>query len=140
MVKVKKYLGQNFLHDKNILYTIVEAGEIKTEETVIEIGPGKGILTAELIKRAGKVIAIEKDRDLIPFLKLTFQSKKNFELVEADALKWNPPQTPYKVIANIPYYITSPLLNHFLKEQFIPGFRPFLRNYDVIYNLLYLTF
>ena len=124
MVKAKKHLGQNFLHDKDVLHAIVEAGEIKDTDTIIEVGPGEGFLTKELIKRAGKVIAIEKDRDLLPFLKLDFRKFKNFELVEGDALRFTPPQGPYKVIANIPYYITSPLLNHFLNEQITHGQPP----------------
>ena len=123
-VKAKKCLGQNFLHDQNVLRSIVEAGEIKAEDTVVEIGPGEGALTAELVKRAGKLLAIEKDRDLIPFLHLDFKSFKNFELIQGDALEWAPPSESYKVIANIPYYITSPLLNHFLKEQFMRGNPP----------------
>lgn len=124
MVKAKKWLGQNFLHDDGVLNAIVKAGELSPNDTVIEIGPGRGALTRELIKKAGKVIAIEMDEDLIFPLKLEFVTEKNFQLIHGDALSFVPPKEPYKLIANIPYYITSPLLNHFLKEQFANGTPP----------------
>jgi len=120
----KKSLGQNFLKDQNILDQILEAAELNPDETVLEIGPGKGALTQGLIERAGRVIAVELDRDLIPFLKIDFGKNKNFELVHADALTYTPPEEPYKIVANIPYYITSPLLNHYLAEQFLGGNPP----------------
>jgi len=126
MVKAKKHLGQNFLHDEGVLKDIVEAGELSGADTVIEIGPGKGALTRELIPKAGKVIAVEMDEDLIFPLKLEFVTEKNFQLIHGNALTFTPPEGAYKVIANIPYYITSPLLNHFLKEQFLEGNPPVL--------------
>ncbi len=123
-VRAKKSLGQNFLHDESVLEDIVNASEIQSDETLVEIGPGEGFLTRALLEKAGKVLAIEIDRDLYPWLKMDFGKNSKFTLIEGDALHYNPPEGPYKVIANIPYYITSPLLTHFLQEQFEEGNPP----------------
>lgn len=125
-MKAKKHLGQNFLHDLGALSDILKASELQPTDTVVEIGPGRGFLTEELVKKAGKLIAVELDDDLIPFLKASFITSKNFTLVHQDALTFVPPSEPYKLIANIPYYITSPILNHFLVEQFEGGNPPTL--------------
>lgn len=122
----KKSLGQNFLQDEGILKQIIEAAELEPSDHVLEIGPGKGALTDQLLERAGKVTAVELDDRLIPFLKMDYAKYKNFELVHGDALTYTPPSTPYKIVANIPYYITSPLLNHYLMEQFLGGNPPSL--------------
>ena len=90
------------------------AAKLSGSETVVEVGPGTGILTEALLERAKKVIAIEKDDRLILQLKAHFILHPNFELIHADALKWQPPATPYHLVANIPYYITSPLIDHFI--------------------------
>lgn len=123
-VRAKKSLGQNFLHDQNVLKDILEAGAIESSETVVEIGPGEGFLTKALLEKAGQVIAIELDRDLYPWLKMDFGKNPKFTLIEGDALRYEAPKTPYKLIANIPYYITSPILTHFLQEQFENGNPP----------------
>ncbi len=123
-LKAKKSLGQNFLKDDAVIKDIIVAGEVSSEDTVIEIGPGKGSLTKHLLEKAGKLIAIELDKDLIPWLKMDFGKNKHFELIHGDALRYEPEVKNYKVIANIPYYITSPLLNHFLREQFQRGNPP----------------
>jgi 16S rRNA (adenine1518-N6/adenine1519-N6)-dimethyltransferase len=124
MTYAKKSLGQNFLHDTAVLKDILDAGELKTTDRVIEIGPGEGFLTRALLSKVAHLTAIELDHDLIPWLKMDFGKDPKFELVEGDALKFSPSETPYKLIANIPYYITSPLLNHFLLEQFLNGHPP----------------
>lgn len=124
IVRAKKYLGQNFLHDHEVLSDITKAGELTKTDTVVEIGPGLGFLTEELLKKTGRVIAVELDKDLLPGLKTRFFNNKHFTLIHEDALKFAPPAGPYKLIANIPYYITSPILNHFLLEQFICGNPP----------------
>ncbi|MFA5820669.1 MAG: 16S rRNA (adenine(1518)-N(6)/adenine(1519)-N(6))-dimethyltransferase RsmA [Candidatus Gracilibacteria bacterium] len=113
----KKRFGQNFLINAGILKNIVNAANIKSTDHVIEIGPGLGVLTEELIKKAKKITSIELDNHLIPLLKTRFSDQKNFELLHMDALKFTPPKTPYKIVANIPYNITSPLLNHFLQAK-----------------------
>ncbi len=124
MHKAKKALGQNFLTDQHVLEEILEAAELCKTDTILEVGPGKGMLTRALLERAGKVIAVEYDADLIPLLQSEFGREKHFELVEQDALRYQAPSGPYKIVANLPYYITSPLLNHFLLDQFLNGNPP----------------
>lgn len=113
----KKSLGQNFLTNTETLLKILDAADLKNTDSVIEIGPGHGILTEELIKKAGNITSIELDDDLIPELTKKFINNKNFKLVHNNALNFDPPNTAYKLVANIPYYITSPIINHFLREQ-----------------------
>jgi 16S rRNA (adenine1518-N6/adenine1519-N6)-dimethyltransferase len=107
----KKRLGQHFLHDPGILRRIAEALAITADDTVLEIGPGPGGLTAELVRRTERLVAIEKDRDLIPVLRARFPS---LLLAEGDALDldWRSltGAGPLRIIGNIPYNITSPLL------------------------------
>lgn len=104
-------LGQNFLINKEVLKKIADAADLKNGETVIEIGPGHGELTAYLLESGARVIAIEKDRELIHQLKEKFKNK-NFELIEGDALKILPALNlgSCKLAGNIPYYITGKLL------------------------------
>ena len=114
----KKSLGQNFLVDENILNKIIEAGEIGKCEKVLEIGPGLGFLTGKLIEKGAKVTALELDTGLIELLK---HEHKEAEVINIDALKYDPPAGPYKIVANIPYYITSPLISHFLEAKNKPS-------------------
>lgn len=117
--KHQKSLGQNFLRHPEIAEKIAAAGNITKNDTVVEIGPGLGILTEYLAKSAGNVIAIELDKRLQEPLEKKIQFSPNVTLIFENALTWDPPKTPYKIIANIPYSITSPLLNHFIKDQFM---------------------
>ena len=115
-VTPKKSLGQNFLVNQGILEKIIRAARITSNDTVVEVGPGTGTLTQELAQRAGNVIAIEKDHRLIPELQERFGNRANIKIVEDDVLDFSPPRhkltaKSYKLIGNIPYYITS----HFLK-------------------------
>ena len=114
--KAKKHLGQNFLTSEKALNKIVNSGEIETADFVLEIGPGTGNLTRLLYDKTKKFLALEKDTDMQEYL-------KEFPVEFTDAMQFNPNELPknYKVIANIPYYITSPLINHFLKEEFKKG-------------------
>jgi len=112
-VKAKKELGQNFLTSTSIVEKIAKSAEIAKTDTVIEIGPGLGILTNELCKLAKKVISVELDASLIPKIKETVKYK-NLEIINQNALKFIPEEKIYKIVANIPYYITSPLITHFL--------------------------
>ena len=115
-----KSLGQNFLIDENVLEKIVNAAELSEKDYVLEIGPGLGTLTQELSKRSGKVVAIEKDKMLAKLLQGKF---KNAEIVEGDVLKLNVNEVveksfqgqKYKLVANIPYYITSKIIKYFLE-------------------------
>ena len=130
-ISPSKKLGQNFLVDESALETIVETSDISPDETLVEIGPGLGVLTIELAKRANKVIAIEKDKNMAEILAdtLTALDIKNVDIINADALSddyelsaygGSPAGrqiTSYKLIANLPYYITSPLIRKFLEIE-----------------------
>jgi 16S rRNA (adenine1518-N6/adenine1519-N6)-dimethyltransferase len=131
-LRAKKGLGQNFLIDGEVLETIVTAAGLTPADTVIEVGPGLGILTAELAKRAGWVIAIELDNRLADILTKTLPYD-NIVILNEDVLGTEPsallqghaPPFPsalssYKVVANLPYYITSPVLRHFLEAPIKP--------------------
>lgn len=115
----KKSLGQNFLSDKNVLRDIVKVSQISAAQTIIEVGPGTGNLTEYLLETGAKVIAIEKDTSLIPVLEKRFHGIKNLQIVHNDILTWKDRifLDNYSVIANIPYYITSPILKLFLEDS-----------------------
>ncbi|MBM3118853.1 MAG: ribosomal RNA small subunit methyltransferase A [Chloroflexi bacterium] len=119
-LRARKSLGQHFLIDETILETIIEAAELSPKDTVVEVGPGLGVLTIELAPRAGNVIAVELDNELASLLKHRLASHDNLRVVNADILKVNPSQLlegkrSYKVVANLPYYITSPVLRYFVE-------------------------
>ena len=119
----KKSLGQNFLVNKGVVQKILNAAEITNSDLVLEIGTGKGVLTEELRKKANRVIAIEKDHRLINDLKNTFREFSNVEIIEDDVLKFDPYSIihiPYKIVANIPYYITSHLLKTIFEKWPMP--------------------
>lgn len=130
-VKAKKHLGQNFLTSEEIVKKIVKAAKITSKDTVLEIGPGLGILTIELAKHAKKIISVELDTSIIPILKCNLKNeltKKELEkitIVNEDALRFTPTTKTlgktYKIVANIPYYITSPLIAHFLTSSHRPS-------------------
>ena len=100
-----------------IIEKIIETANIEKKDNIVEIGPGLGVLTEKLLQQAKHVQAIEYDKKLIPILKHTLSHHQNLELIEGDALKTAPPSYPYKIVANIPYYITSPLINHYLQPK-----------------------
>lgn len=122
-----KSLGQNFLSDIHIIEDIVDGSDIEPEDLVIEIGPGMGVLTAAAAERAGKVIAVEIDKKLIPILKETLAEYDNVEIINADIMKTdlteiveaNRPADGGKVrvIGNLPYYITTPIIMKLLEES-----------------------
>ena len=124
-IKAKKSLGQNFLKNKKVLEKIVEISEIKKGEIVLEVGPGKGALTEKILNAGAKVIAIEKDSRMIPYLEQKFApqiSAGNLEIFEDDALfldyqKINLSQKKFKIIANLPYYITGKFLSNVLSAK-----------------------
>ncbi len=116
-------LGQHFLADASVLEKIVEAANITPEDTIVEIGTGLGILTKELAQLAKKVIAIELDARWIPIVKQYAGTDANADLqfINKNALHVPFPTTSYKIVANIPYHITSPLLRHaFLESPMAP--------------------
>ncbi len=119
MPRTKKSLGQHWLFDQSTLRAIIDVAKLKSEDTVLEIGPGRGPLTEMLAERCKKVVAIEKDSDLVPGLRAQFALKNNVEIIEEDILKFKldllPPK--YIVVANIPYYLTSILLRNLLSSN-----------------------
>ena len=124
-ISARKKYGQNFLIDANILRQIVEAAEINKEDLVLEIGPGLGALTEQLLKAAGKVIAVEVDQVLIPILQENLKDFTNLVLLNDDILKVDLDELlqkegdgrKAKVVANLPYYITTPIVAELLEKQ-----------------------
>jgi 16S rRNA (adenine1518-N6/adenine1519-N6)-dimethyltransferase len=129
-LRPKKSLGQNFLVDEHALNGIVRAAEITADDVVLEIGPGLGSLTCHLADAARHVIAVEIDRALIPPLRSVLSARSNVTIVEGDILKLDPTKLlsnyltlalpDYKVVANIPYYITSAIIRHLLEADIKP--------------------
>lgn len=124
-IYANKSLGQNFLIDENVVETIVNSANITNEDLVIEIGPGLGTLTKELLKKAGKVICIELDTKMLKILKDRFE---NLEVINEDVLKVNLGELirkqkntnslkKAKIVANLPYYITTPIIMKLLEEK-----------------------
>ena len=121
IVKPKKQLGQHWLKQKSVLNKIINAADLKKSDLIIEIGPGLGILTKELAKKAGKVIAIEKDLALIPILKNNLQGLENIEIISGDALRIDLNDFKnYKVVANLPYYAATAIIRKFLESKIKP--------------------
>lgn len=121
--KFSKSLGQNFLIDDSVLTDIVEGAEVDENDLVIEIGPGVGSLTAQLIGKAKKVVSIELDNDLIPILETELGEYENFSLIHNDALKVDfneiiGEEKSVKLVANLPYYVTTPIIVRLLKENY----------------------
>lgn len=112
-LRPSKALGQNFLIDGNILDIIVEEANVRSNETVIEVGPGLGALTAKLADRAGRVVAVEKDRRLAEYIRREFP---DVELIVGDAVKVELPACD-KVVANLPYNISTPVLERFVEAE-----------------------
>jgi len=128
-IKPKKTLGQNFLNSDGALDAIIKAGRVIKGDVVLEIGPGKGALTKRLLEAGAQVIAIEKDDRLIPFLQELFSKEiksKKLTLVHGDILEFNSSlygliSNHYKLVANIPYYITGEITRKFLSGNFQPS-------------------
>ena len=108
-------LGQNFLVDKNIAKKIIKSADVSVSDTVIEIGPGKGILTEELLQKTKKIIAVEIDKKLSEELIEKYKNQKNIKIINTDFLKYNPPKKlKLKFVANLPYYISSAIIEKIL--------------------------
>ena len=121
--KFSKSLGQNFLIDDSVLEDIVNGAEVNGEDFVIEIGPGVGTLTAQLLMKAKKVTSIELDNDLIPILTEELGEHENFNLIHNDALKVDfneviGDEKSVKLVANLPYYVTTPIIVKLLKDGY----------------------
>lgn len=120
--KFKKQFGQNFITDTNLLASIADGAGVTKDSTVVEIGCGAGTLTSALAERAKKVIAFEIDRDLESVLSVTLSGVDNAEVIFRDFLKvdmraFEEKMPPYIVVANLPYYITTPLVMKFIEES-----------------------
>ena len=127
-IKANKNLGQNFLISENVVEKIIESSDINKEDLVIEIGPGLGTLTAKLLEKANKVICIELDERMVNILKDRFSLYKNFEIINDDVLKVDLKNIiknekdignvkNAKIVANLPYYITTPIIMKLLEEE-----------------------
>lgn len=127
-IKANKSLGQNFLINQEVVDKIVESSEITEEDLIIEIGPGLGTLTKKLLEKAGKVICIELDKNMVTILQDRFSNFKNFQLINEDVLKVNLKKIiqdekiknnfkSAKIVANLPYYITTPIIMKLLEEK-----------------------
>jgi len=129
--KEQKKLGQVFLQDKEVIKKVIQAAEIKSKDQILEIGPGKGVLTQAILETNANTIAIEKDPKLVKFLEDFFKNSQNLKIIHADIrnfLKTNQfytqysiLNTQYKVIGNIPYYLTSHLLRLLLESPIKPS-------------------
>lgn len=129
-IRKKKSLGQHFLRSAFYLGAVADAADIKKGETVLEIGPGEGALTEVLLAMGAKVVALEKDARLIKYLREKFEGK-DFEVVEGDALDYEPKFKTYKVVGNVPYYITGALFRKFLSCKRQPSRLVFLVQREV---------
>lgn len=116
----KKQFGQNFLVDQSVLDAIIGACDLGPADRVIEIGAGVGALTSELAQKAGHITALEIDDDLIPVLHNKFSDPTKVTILHTDVRNFTIPETPYKLIANIPYYLTSPIFRKFFLESSNP--------------------
>jgi len=136
--KAKKSLGQNFLKSEKALREIVDCSKINTGDIVLEIGPGRGALTKKLLEAGANVLAIEKDETLADELNIflkNYSEKGQLEIIKADALEFSPSNFSklknYKLVANIPYYITGALMEKFLTENNQPSSITFLVQKEV---------
>ncbi|HCJ45694.1 MAG: ribosomal RNA small subunit methyltransferase A [Candidatus Moranbacteria bacterium] len=128
-IKAKKSLGQNFLKDETVIENILALADVQPTDWVFEIGPGTGVLTSKLVERAEKVMAIELDHELVLHLTERFNASEGLSLLEGNILDMNLKEVlevsqfsehPYKIIANIPYYITAPIIRTLLSLPYQP--------------------
>ena len=139
-MRPQKGFGQNFLVNDEILKRVVTAAEVGVNDIVLEVGPGLGHLTRHLAREAGQVIAVEVDRGMVRYLRSAFQGVSNVEIVENDVLKMEPGELvgdrPYKVVANLPFYITSAILRHFFEAARRPRLLVVMLQREVAYRIL----
>jgi 16S rRNA (adenine1518-N6/adenine1519-N6)-dimethyltransferase len=153
-LRARKSLGQHFLVNSSVLKKIIAAAELNSSDIVIEIGPGPGVLTSELIKQAGYVVSIEIDKSMVELLKQTFSSASNLSLITGDILEMNPydliqqekahfpPElkvaSGYKLVANLPYYITQPIIRRFCEAGVKPKSMVIMIQKEVAKNIVAL--
>ncbi len=142
--KAKKSLGQNFLKSEPALRKIIEAGEIKKDDIILEIGPGTGALTNKLLETGIQVIAIEKDNRLFTFLENKFSEQiksgklilRNEDILNFQASAYSLKPSAYKIIANIPYNITGAILKKFLTEKYQPELMVLMVQHEVARRII----
>ena len=134
-------MGQHFLADADIVGQIVTAAELAPQDTVLEIGPGRGFLTRQLVAQAGRVFALELDDALADSLAQRLDNPSNLTVVPGDARSIDVSsligaQTPYKMVANLPYYAANPIVRHFLEEQLQPSLMVVMLQKEVAQSML----
>ena len=139
-IRPNKAFGQNFLVDRSVLLCIVEAAEIHADDQVLELGAGTGVLTRELAKRARRVVAVELEREMLSLLTKTTRNCTNIEILERNLLYVDPTEIfgsePYKLVANLPYYITAPTFRHFLESANPPRLFVVMVQYEVAQRIV----
>jgi len=139
-MRTNKSFGQNFLIDRSILERMVEAAEIELNDQVLELGAGTGVLTRELARRARRVVAVELERDMLTLLAQTTGALPNVERLARNLLYLDPQEVfalePYKLVANLPYYITAPTFRHFLESANKPRLLVVMVQYEVAQRLV----
>src|SRR5581483_3020032 len=124
-MRPNKSFGQNFLVSRAVLRQVVEAAELEPGDQVLEVGAGTGVLTRELARQARRVVAVELEQNMLALLAKTTSDFSNIELVARNLLYLNPEEVfgreRYKLVANLPYYITAPTFRHFLESDNPPG-------------------
>ncbi len=138
--RARKRFGQHFLHDQNIIHKIISALNPQPQQSIIEIGPGQGALTLPLLKRCQRLTAIELDRDLIPILQQKSASIGELTLVNQDVLKLELSElqlpTPLRLVGNLPYNISTPLMFHLLKSSNLIGDMVFMLQKEVAERII----
>ncbi len=139
-MRPNKSFGQNFLIDRAVLQRIIEAAEINAGEQVLELGAGTGVLTRELARHARRVVAVELERDMLSLLAETTRNFANVELIERNLLYVDPAAIfgaeAYKLVANLPYYITAPTFRHFLESANPPRLLVVMVQYEVAQRIV----
>ncbi|HEY6407717.1 MAG TPA: 16S rRNA (adenine(1518)-N(6)/adenine(1519)-N(6))-dimethyltransferase RsmA [Ktedonobacteraceae bacterium] len=139
-MRPNKTFGQNFLVDRSVLENIVEAAGISANDEILELGAGTGVLTRELAQQARRVVAVELERDMLALLEKTTRNYANVELLARNLLFVDPADlfgaTPYKLVANLPYYITAPTFRHFLESANPPRLFVVMVQYEVAQRIV----
>ena len=139
-IRPNKAFGQNFLIDREVLSHIVVAAEIHAKDQVLELGAGTGVLTRELARCAGRVVAVELEREMLSLLAKTTHTFTNVKIMERNLLYVDPTEIfgsePYKLVANLPYYIASPTFRHFLESANPPRLFVVMVQYEVAQRII----
>ena len=135
-----KSRGQNFLFDQNVVEKIIKSANLKKDDLILEIGPGLGVLTEHLIKESKKVIAVELDKKIIDFLKSKYSNIKKLQIISGDILRTDIDvlnlTKPYKIVANLPYNITSNFIRKFLEADNSPEEIVIMVQYEVAKRMI----